>query len=136
MSPISKYRKQEIASPSWFCLSPNPPGHVSFTTGRISFHCRLGCQVLMALQPYEVCSVALLLRESVEVLLKQSRRLVHSSGMNPFFSKINSNSSQLSHCFLRETVLQSRGRYEVTIRLTFISVAAAGGRMHKENEGQ
>lgn len=38
----------------------------------------------MALQPYEVCSVAPLLRESDEVFVKQSCRLVHSSGLNPF----------------------------------------------------
>lgn len=39
----------------------------------------------MASQPFEVCSVTLLFRESDEVFLKQSHRLVHSSRINPLF---------------------------------------------------
>lgn len=96
----------------------------------------------MASQPFEVCSVTLLFRESDEVFLKQSHRLVHSSRINPLFL-----------CLFKLTVIpcschiafperdaappppQSREANvwsEMTMppNSTFSSVAAAGGRMH------
>lgn len=61
----------------------------------------------MASQPFEVCSVTLLFRESDEVFLKQSHRLVHSSRINPLFFCVSLNwqwfLAVVTLLFLRET---------------------------------
>lgn len=139
---VNKGRKRKQARPS--SLSPKTNSNVSAHPCQFPFRWDLGRQVSMALQPHEVWGVALLFRES-EVFLKQSCRLVHSSGMNflylffLFFFKLTVIPCSCHIASWERCPPEQRGRYEVwelcTNESTFSCVAVARRRMHRQNGG-
>lgn len=80
---------------------------------------RLGRQVSMASQPYEVCSVALLLRETDEVFLNSHVDLcIRKVWILFLLLYINSDSLQLS-CFLQSIEASMRSEnYALTMTLS------------------
>lgn len=98
---ITRYRRREIANSSQFHLSPKTPQQCVGTFMSVS-DLRLRRQVSMASQPYEVCSVALLLRETDEVFLNSHVDLCICKVWILFLLLyINSDSLQLSRVSFR-----------------------------------